>query len=74
MLYRLRVDALDGRWKTFWTPARMALRRLFGGWEPWWVGREGKMCALGPVRLEIDVEAEDVGHKVAGLADDPRIL
>jgi hypothetical protein len=45
----------------------------------WWLeplvgGEGGGKCTLGPVRLEIDVEAEDAGHKVAGLADDPRIL
>jgi hypothetical protein len=38
------------------------------------VGGEGEKCTLGLLCRGIDVEAKDAGHKVAGLADDPRIL
>jgi hypothetical protein len=55
-------------------PCQNGPEALVWWWEPWWVGGKGEECTLGPVRLEIDVEAEDAGHKVAGLADDPRIL
>ncbi|KAE9372384.1 hypothetical protein N431DRAFT_457104 [Stipitochalara longipes BDJ] len=55
-------------------PCQKALRRLFGGGSPGGWGEKGKKAALAQsafVDLEIYVEAEDAGHKVAGLADDP---
>lgn len=52
-------------------PLRACPEALVWWWERSWVGR-GKLHASLLCR-GIDVEAKDAGHKVAGLADDPRI-